>query len=437
MNFKAYKHLTLTFLFILPVSLGGCTPKNAPFFGRFFGKENKVEKKNVTINVWGLWETEATMQPIFEKYMKENPNVKVNYEERSILPLVDYKERVFTRAFEGVKPDVVLVHVSWLPRLISQGGVWEAPKNLFSADFVKSNFFPVVSEYGTSKGELYSLPSTYDGLVLIYNKKHFEEAGLSEPPLEWEQFRRYAVKLTVKDYSKDGRGTSLRAGAAIGTADNIDHFSDILGLMFLQAGVKIPDKLDDKYAADALTFYTNFAKEDMVWDNSFPESVRAFAEGKVSMIFAPTWRLYELLNNMSDYSVIGVAPLPQVDLNAPVTWASYWTWVVLKSSPNPAESWDVVRFLVDEAQQTTLFSETSKIRQFGSIHSNVKLAQDLASNAFLKPAIEGAPYAKTAEIAARSGNRRQYEALKQAVNEVLSGTPSSQALAKAKETIAK
>ncbi len=431
-----YKTTTLALLVALPFSLGGCNPKNLPVVGRLFGG-GKPEVKNVNLTVWGLWENEATMQPILQKYTAEHPSVTISYEDRSIMPLVDYKERVFTRAFEGTKPDIVMAHVSWIPRLVAGGGAWEVPSGVFEAGYLDSNFFPVVKEVGVIGGSLYSLPSAYDGLVLVYNKRHFEQVGIVGPPVDWEEFRRDAISLTVRTGATGNTSAVLvRAGAAMGLADNIDHFSDVLGLMFVQAGVKIPEELDSDQAKDALTFYTNFSKEDGVWDASLPESVKAFADEKVSMILVPTWRLYELLANMQDPAILGVAPVPQALQDTPVSWATYWTWVVPKSSPNPNESWDVIKYMVDQQQQTALFSEVSKIRPFGSIYSNVPLAQNLATNGYLKPAIETASHAKTAEIAGRSGNRRQYDGLKQAVNDVLAGKSAGEALSTAKATIA-
>ena len=424
-----YQHKTYAMLLAFPLLLTGCNPKNFPVVGKFFGG-GKPEVKNVSLAIWGLWETEQTLQPILQKYTAEHPNIKITYEDRSIMPLVDYKERVFTRAFEGTKPDIVLAHASWVPRLVAGNGAWAVPAGVLDAGYLDTNFFPVVKDVGVIGGSLYSLPSTYDGLVLVYNKKHFESVGIIHPPVDWEEFRRDAISLTVRD------GANLvRAGAAMGLADNAEHFSDVLGLMWLQAGVKIPEEIDTDQAKDALTFYANFAKEDGVWGASMPESVLAFASEKVSMVLIPTWRLYEFLANMQDPAVIGVAQVPQALQDTPVTWASYWTWVVPKSSPNPNESWAVIKYITDAEQQTALFSEASKIRPFGSIYSNVTLAQNLSTNGYLKAAIESAPYAKTAEIAGRSGNRRQYNALKQAVNDVIAGKSAGEALSTAKIAI--
>ena len=429
-----YKKSSLTLLISLPLMLSGCNPKNLPLIGKLLGKE---DIKEATLNVWGLWESEQTMQPIFQKYTAEHPNIKITYEDRSIMPLVDYKERVFTRAFEGKQPDIVMTHISWIKSLVGRGAAWEAPSGLFESGYLDGNFFPVVKDAGTLEKNLYTLPSSYDGLVLIYNKRHFESADIAKPPADWEEFRRDSVALTVREDMGKGVFKLIRAGSAMGLADNIDHFSDVLGLMWVQAGVEIPKELDTEQAEDALTFYTNFSKEDGVWDSSLPESIQAFASEKVSMVIAPTWRLYEILSAISDPTVVGVAAVPQAVTKAPISWATYWTWVVSKSSPNSDESWKLVKFLTDSEQQLALFSEVSKIRPFGSIYSNKALSQNLLTNGYLKPAIESAPYAKTAEIAGRSGNRRQCDALKKAVNEVISGKTSKEALITAKADIIK
>lgn len=430
-----YKKKTLALLVALPLSLGGCNPKNLPLIGGLFGG-GKNSSKNVTLTVWGLWNSEETMKPIFDGYVSQHPNVKIAYEERSVMPLVDYKERVFTRAAEGTQPDVVMAHAGWLPRLISAGVLNPAPSGLFAADYVDSNFFPVVKNTGVKGKDIYSLPSSYDGLVLIYNKKHFEEAGITQPPADWEEFRRDAVALTR--YQGDGaRRDMVRGGAAIGLADNIDHFSDILGLMFVQASVKVPDGLDTTQAVDAVTFYTNFVKEDGVWNAQMPEAVLAFAAEKTSMILVPTWRVYELLNSMKDPSVIGVAQAPQASVTNPTSWATYWTWVVPKSSINSDESWSLIKYLVDSQTETAIFSKESEIRPFGSIYSNKGLASGLTTNTYLKPAIDTASNASTLEIAGRSGNRRQVDALKTAVNDIISGKPVKDTLVIAKATISK
>lgn len=414
-----------------PLVLTSCNASNIPVVGKFFGKKTN-EATPISLVVWGLWNSESIYAPAFSSYKEAHPNVTIAYQDQSIIPSVDYKERVFTRAFEGAsKPDVVLVHVSWLPRLVGTDALIPMSGDTLSAQDLSDGYYSVVMDTSVSGGKIYSLPSSYDGLVLIYNKKHFDDAGVLNPPEDWEEFRRIALQLTIRNEA----GEKLRSGAAIGSADNNDHFSDILGLMWSQAGVVYPADLDSNQASDALTFYTNFVKEDRVWNNSDTEALLAFASGDASMVIAPSWRLYELLQVMEDASDVGVSAVPQAVPDSPASWASYWTWVVPKTSPNPEASWGLIKYLASEDAQMIIFSEEQKVRPFGSPYASVRLGSNLLTNNYLKPVVETAPYAKAFEVAGRAGNRKQVDALKKAVNAVLSGTSATDALATAKAEI--
>lgn len=313
------------------------------------------------------------------------------------------------------------VHVSWVPRMISMGLLNPMPSSVMDMTHFQESFYPVANDNLISDGKIYGLPIYYDGLVLVYNKAHFKEIGQTNPPTAWEEFRRLALELTVR-----GENNQLvRAGAAIGAADNIDFFSDILGMLFSQAGISIPSELDTKPAQDALTFYTNFVTEDQVWDKSMVEASTAFAQEKVSMIFIPSWKLLDILSARPDLD-IGVAPVPQAVLENPATWGSFWVDVVPKASKNVQESWDFINFFVQKDQQIMLFNEGSKVRAFGTPYSLKSLGLEVSTNPYLKPLLDTAEYAKSFEMSAKSGNRRQVEVLRGVVNTVLGGSGTAE-----------
>lgn len=386
--------------------------------------------KPVTLKYWGMWEDPRIIGKVIERYQEENPKVQIDYEDRSVLKPEQYKERIFARADSDLGADIARIHSSWVPRIYRT--LSPMPTKQMTAREYADTFYPVASEEAVFDGKIYGFPAYYDGLALIYNIDHFSEIGQVSPPLAWEEFRRLALKFSR--YSGEDGEVLVRAGAAMGTATNIEHFSDILGMMWSQAGVDIPADVDSRAAQDALTFYTNFLSEDKVWSEEFPEAVTAFSEGKVSMIFAPTWRIIDLLNANPGLN-IGVAPVPQAIAENPVSWASYWMDVVPKSSANADVAWDFIEFMSQEEQQLLMFSEASKLHHFGAPFARVDMADQLTSNLFLKPYVDVAPFAKSAEIAARSGNTRQVSALRQAVTEVLSGVTAEEALLKAKDSL--
>lgn len=433
---------TLALLPILSVILTACTIQDLPLIGQYFGGSSAgggVTNEPVTLNIWGLWESPEVMNSIIAKYQEQHPNVTINYEDRSIMSLAEYKERIFTR-FQDPQGniDIALVHNSWVSRMSTI--VAPAPEGTISVSDYESKYFPVITESGVVNNQVLAVPFYYDNLVLVYNRDHFEEINQSLAPTAWEEFRRLALALTVRGED----GTLVRGGAAMGAANNVDHFSDIIGLMWAQAGVGITPEiesqkhystlaqynalladLDTSPAADALAFYTNFLKEDQVWAPGMPEATEAFINGQASMIFVPSWRVLDIIGNMPDANSVGVAPVPQAIPDDPRSWGTFWMYSVSSNSPNASVAWDFLNFMSQEEQQLSYFNDVSRVRFFGNVYPSVSLASEI-SNPVLVPVVQSAPFATSNEMAARSGNITQVEALRTAVNDVISNrsTPS-------------
>ena len=420
------KLLTLSLLVVLSFTLTACTLQDLPLVGKFFGGGGGTNEP-VTLTVWGLWENRDVMNGLIAKYQEAHPNVTINYDDRSILNLRDYKERVSTAS--SLDADMVLVHNTWVHRL--EENLTPMPSGLMTVDAYKSTFYPVAADSGIANGNIYAVPFYYDGLVLLYNKNHFDEVGQQAAPTAWEEFRVLALKLTIRTGQGDTSGL-VRAGAAIGNANNIEHFTDILGLMFAQTDVEVPNDIDSKPAADAVDFYTTFVKEDKVWDDAMPEAVTAFAQEKVSMIFVPTWRILEVIeaNPTLDF---GVAPVPQALPDSPVSYASFWMYVVPSSSKNSNVAWDFINFLSQDEQELALFEAGSKIRSFGVPYARASLGAEIQSHEVLGPLVSVAPYAKSSEIAARSGNDKAVDSVKAAINKILGGADTALTLTELKE----
>ena len=409
--------LLLTVLIIaVPFLLTACTLQDLPVVGKFFGGSGGILPGGpVTLNVWGLWENPDVMQQLIAKYKETHPNVDIRYDDRSIMKASQYKETLVGRIGQPDVADVFLVHNTWVPSL--RGSLAPAPSKVISEAQFTERYYPVAKDSAVFEGNVYAVPMYYDGIALVYNKKHFEEEGQLAPPTSWEEFRRLAFNLT----KRDDKGVVTRAGAAMGTADNIDFFSDILGTFFAQAGVEVPDGIDSKPARDALAFYILFSKSDKGWDTTFPEASAACGQERVSMIFVPSWNLLDILKARPDLQV-GVAPVPQATLDKPVSWASFWMYAVPSASPNKDAAWEFINFLAQEDSQLALFNAAANYRTYGAPFSLVSLKDQVSSGPYgnyLKPILETAIYAKSSQFASRAGNDTYTNALKDAVNAVL------------------
>jgi multiple sugar transport system substrate-binding protein len=417
------KILTIALLLVLPFFVTACTLQDLPVIGKLISKVPSPATGSGTVNVWGLWENPEVLDVAIAKYKEANKNVNVNYDDRSVIKPDQYKDTVVTRLNQNDVPDVVVIHSSWVPALKSY--LSPMPSGLMSTQDYTSKYYPVASKNAVLDNKIYAVPVYYDGLMLVYNKKHFAEVEQINPPTGWEELRKLALSLT----KRDEKGNLVRAGAAIGAADNIDFFSDILGLLFAQAGVQYPNELDSTKAVDALTYYTLLYNDGM-WNNSMPEASVAFAQEKVSMIFIPSWNLLDIIKSRPDLD-IGVAPVPQALPENPVSWGSFWMFAVPEKSTNKEAAWNFIKYLASDEAQLTMYSKASTYRTYGAPFASVSLAGQIKGSAnakYLAPLLDTAPFSVTDELAARSGNMVQVTALKEAVDSLIFLSPDKRPL---------
>ncbi len=326
--------------------------------------------QQVTLTYWGLWEPSSVLEEVLTEFEQQNPGIKVEYRKQSHK---DYRERLQTAVASGNGPDVFRFHATWVPML--QEELATMPSKIMSANQYKTTFYPVANEQLQLNGQIVGLPLMYDGLALFYNKEYLKTAG-REVPKSWAELRDLANKLSVPaTQSERASGEIKRAGLAIGNATNVDHFSDILGLLILQNGGD-PGKPLTSEVRDALKFYTNFALNDHVFSESLPNSTMAFARGDAAMMFGPSWRVHDVKNINPDLD-FGVAPAPKLS-DAKIAWASYWAEGVSSKSKNQTESWKLLQFLTSKETLKKLYSAQSKIRTFGEIYSRQDLAQSIS-----------------------------------------------------------
>jgi multiple sugar transport system substrate-binding protein len=369
----------------------------------------------VVLTYWGLWEPEEVIKPLIDDFQRTNPNVTVQYVFNSP---TQYRERLQAAVERGEGPDVFRFHNTWLPMYKSI--LAPVPSSIISEEELTSTFYPMVSRDLNYQNKLYGLPIMTEGLMLFYNKDLFAGIG-AVPPKTWDEFEDRAYRLTVKDAS----GKISQAGAAIGTADNITHFSDIIGLIFLQNGVEFPT-VTSQNAVQALTYYCLFAqKPNNVWDAEQDNSIYAFASGKIGMIFAPSWEVMTI-QSLNPNLNFGTTPVPKLTGATEVAWGSYWSEGVSARSPHQEEAFEFVKFMTQKESETKLFSEAVKTgRAFGEAYSRKDLSSELAGNELLKPLASDSPVMQSWYMASNTFdngiNDKIIKYFKDAVNAVYMG----------------
>lgn len=376
---------------------------------------------------WGLWEPQPVLQAIFTEFESQNPGIKVNYQQQKI---TDYRERLATAIESGQGPDLFRYHHSWLPMigpLLSP-----VPASVFTDSSYQATFYPIAAQWLKGSRAYLGIPLEIDGLGLYYNQTIFTAAG-KQPPDNWEALRVTAKQLTV--YSGD---TIQRGGVALGTTNNVEHWSDILGAMLLQNGAN-PEKPNNPNGQDAVTFYTLFTTTDRVWDATMPPAVYAFATEKVTMMIAPSWRAFDLRDQNPNLK-FAIAPLPQLP-GTNTNWASFWVEGVSNKTSNDKQeaAWKLLQFLSQKETLQKLYTAQSQVRLFGEPFSRIDMADQLTSDPYVGAYIKTAPSAQSWYLNSftfdNGVNDQIIKYYEDAVNAVTSGTPALKALVTTEEGI--
>lgn len=362
--------------------------------------------KQTTITYWGMWESGPIMDGVIRDFEAKNPNIKINYKMQS---KQDYRQRLQNRIEKapeaGVEvPDIFRIHVSWLPMF--GANLAAVPASSAKSMGLATDFYKAFDQLKDKSGNYLGVPLMYDQLALFYNKQILEAAQASIPKTWWG-FRKLAKQLTVVNPTTNAIQV---AGAAMGTAGNVDHWSDILGLLMQQNGVD-PFSAEPAEIAklqDVLTFYSLFETNDKVWDENQENSTLAFAKGKLALYFAPSWRILDIetLNPDLKFEVTNVPQLPTIagiedkierGESADLTnrqWSTYWIEGVNAKSKNQAAAWKFMEYLASKEGLLKLHASAKQVRSFGELYPRKDMAQLLASNTKLTPFLAGADNGK-------------------------------------------
>lgn len=364
-----------------------------------FAMTRNKDQGPIVLRYVGLWDP-AVINPLKTEFQNSHPNIIVEYEQKDQSRYYSYLKQALATSRA---PDIFWWHNSWGPILVNK--LSTLPEEIMSLADYESSFYPIAKENLKIGGTYRGIPIEFDGLALLYNKDMLKTRGFTTPPADFVSLKyNYAPRLVIPNQE----GQVKTGGVALGTTNNIDHFSEIVGLFLLQNKVVFTEKQVNTFAinlslnkrnlaSDAITSYLSFASKDKVWSNALPSSLEAFAESKVAMIYLPAYRISELdellrQNNLKlNYAV---APVPQLVKSEPVTWASYWVNGVNSASKNQLAAWEFVKFLSEEDSLRKLFQNEKNIRGMGRAYPRVDMASQLSSDPILGPYLINATNAK-------------------------------------------
>jgi len=360
----------------------------------------------VKLTVWGVDLTGKERQAFIEiakSYEALHKNVKASY--TGFASFEQFEQALVDAFAEGTGPDVFMIDSTWVPK--HKGKMLPADPRLATAATAQILFPDVVTKDFVADGQLYALPLDMDGLALIYNKDMFNARSILYAPQTWEDVLSVIPKLRMMEGAKQIK----RAALALGGARNVAAMPDILSVLMLQNGSAINTKEGgvrlDGPAQQAVTFYMQFADPINVyytWHEGLEGSREAFAGERVAMIVDYAAALLNIRNRNS-FLNIGVAPLPQVNADRPISFARYRGLAVSRQTRQPYVAWDFVRFITTQPANSQMYlTATGQLPALKSM-INTRLGEEKGS--FL----QGALIAKTWQQADSGATKSIFETM--------------------------
>lgn len=399
------KLIVLMLLGVFIVSSGfGCKIAN---------KQTVEASKPITLTYWRVFDDSDAFGEIITKYKAIHPFINIDYHK---LRYDEYENQLLNALAEDRGPDIFSIHNTWIEKYQSkivpmpatitmvyptvQGTIQKTvvntlkTTNSLTLKELKDNFVDVVShDVILSDNKIYGLPLSVDTLAMFYNKDLFNNAGISQAPQYWnKEFLQDIKKLTKQDTKKG----LVQSGVAMGTAANVNRYSDIISVLMLQNGAVMEDEngqvvfnrvplfaKDANYnpGLEALRFYTDFAnpgKESYAWNNDLPNSLSMFVSGNLAIMFSYSYDLATIKAQAPKLN-FSVAKLPQIEGNPPtnINFANYWVEVVSKKSAHQNEAWDFIQFITKEEQAKSYLEKTKRPTALRALVEKQKTDNDI------------------------------------------------------------
>jgi multiple sugar transport system substrate-binding protein len=392
------------------------SPKTLTYWASNQGASIEADKKILT--------------PELKKFEKQT-GIKVKLE---VVPWSDLLNRILAATTSGQGPDVLNIGNTWSASLQATGALlpWDA-KN-FATIGGKDRFVEsALGSAGATGSDPAAVPLYSMAYALYYNKKMFEDAGISGPPATWDD-----LVADGKKISKDGKWALGAEGSNL--SENIHHVFVLAkqhGADFFDADGK-PDFTSDGAVAAVKQYVDLMGKDKVVAPGNAEyaqnQSLQDFAKDKTAMVMWQTAATTLKAHGMSD-DEWGVAPVP-VQSGTPGADTAVNSMVaginmaVFKNTDNIGGAQKFVKFMTSDAEQKLLN------KTYGSIPP-VKAAQE--DPAFDTPALKVIrdTLAKSAAPLPQVPNESQFEtavgtAVKELLADAAAGRPATTASVKEK-----
>ena len=246
------------------------------------------------------------MQVVVDKFNEKYPQYRMK---QNVVGWGEAYSRVTAQVEAGVGVDLQQAIPAFFTAIRRTGGVQPAT-GVFNKVAKEVKFIEAYVDQYRADDEIWAIPAFGMLELLMYNKKHFEEAGIPHPPKTTEEVLAAAKKLTIP--SKGQYGFALPASDTLAGTQSIYTWMGAFG------GKKIFDDncrpiVNNSQNVRAYSFLKELAKYSPpdIGAYAWAEVEGSLVSGKASMITFKNAFMNSWINNSGlGANDLGAAPIP-------------------------------------------------------------------------------------------------------------------------------
>ncbi|MCW1929870.1 MAG: extracellular solute-binding protein [Candidatus Kerfeldbacteria bacterium] len=359
-----------------------------------FGGSNLVAPEPVKLVIWQMSDPEEAFKSTMDAYTAIYPNVSFEY--KTFTP-EEYEVALLNAWAKGEGPDIFETpnwrlgkYREFIAPMPEQASfvIAQSKKTLGKTTTtlsqrtvifptisqLRERFVDVVTDDIVYDEEVYGVPFSVDTLALYYNRDVMARGQVAVAPTTWNEL--VAAVSAIRKIDTDKR--IVLPAAALGTADNLPYYFDILSLLMIQGGttLSVNNRMtmssgDERSlpAIEALDFFTKFSNpkwQVYTWNDQQPNALEAFTQDALAFYFgyySDLQTIQERAPNLNFY----YTKVPQTDLDNPINYANYMIESVHVNSKHVNQAWDFIDFMSTQEQVINYLTVTKKVPALRSL----------------------------------------------------------------------
>lgn len=308
-----------------------------------------ADKITLRYAVWDRNQLPAE-QEIAKRFEQTNPDIKIEIE---LTPSAQYFVKLDSAAAGGVAPDIFWINMPYFVQY-AKNGIMEP-----LAPYIKDSGLKLDDVVASSvkayqyDGQQMAIPRDVDSIAVWYNKKLFDQAGVSYPTSDWswDDLKNKAAAL------KNG----LKGAAFPLVMDlSIDGQDSYMNLLFQNGNHIVPKDGQPTDIANDKSIWVYQQLQGMMKDGLMPSAQQMsevkteniFQSNRAAMVYAGSWLAAPFANNPLINDHIGVVMMPKIERQSGV--AHSLAFAMSAKSAHKQAAWKYIAFMSSEASQAEL-----------------------------------------------------------------------------------